>query len=178
MSFEEQISNRMFSQQSTEKSYIEKVYSNKDVDELKILVKKENLTREDLMELMYLLSSNESKKVNYDTWTRYYMGKFFVWIREFVAAAEHLYDYEEDLKQNKNLVITTRTQQCFNNGKRLMQHNVKFLADLYLNLMRSTLSIGATGFLEPLKSKFEFVYPPQGGLINPQADRPRGLLST
>ena len=43
----------------------------------------------------------------------------------------------------------------------LLEHNAKFLIDLYLNIGRTSLSVGVTGLLELLKNKYELVYPQQ-----------------
>lgn len=147
---------------TSEKSVIDKVLGRKDVEVVKEIVKKKKLEREDLMELMYMLSSVEIKLLNYEEWDRYVMAKYFVWIRDFVALAESLMDYHEDMKRKQEegkIHLSPRTQQIFDNNMRLIEHNVKFLVDLYFNLARSTQSLSATGFLELLKSKFELVYP-------------------
>lgn len=59
--------------------------------------------------------------------------------------------------------ITSRTKQLLHNNERLIEHNAKFLIDLYLNIGRTTLSLGATGFIEGLKNKFEIAYPQTQG---------------
>lgn len=159
--FEEAIQKSMFSH-DPEKTYTDKILARKEADRLKELATKEKLTRSDLLELLYLCSSIEIKLVNFGAWERYVNGKFFVWIREFVKIAEMMYDYRErvdsDVKSGK-LVLRTRTERLLENNERLIEHNIKFLVDLYLNLMRSTLSLGATGFMEILKNKFELSYP-------------------
>lgn len=57
------------------------------------------------------------------------------------------------------LVLDDITKQIFENNVKLMEHNLRFLVDLYLNIGRTTLSLGGTGILELLKNKFEFAYP-------------------
>lgn len=144
-----------------DQSFIDKLTAREEVDHIRKLVKKEVLTREDLLEIMYMLTGVESKLVNFASWDRYVLLKYFVWVREFVKLTEILYDYEEKLKKN-NIKINNNTKQTFENNKMLMQHNVKFLIDLYLNIMRTSLSVGATGFLEILKQKFEMIYGGEG----------------
>lgn len=55
-------------------------------------------------------------------------------------------------------VLTPRTITLINNNERMIEHNIKFLADLYLNIGRTSLSLGATAFIEILKNKFEMSY--------------------
>ena len=52
-----------------------------------------------------------------------------------------------------------------------MEHNIKFLVDLYLNIGRTSLSVGATGLMEILKNKYEIVYPGAGGVNTPMGEQ-------
>lgn len=161
--FERALANNIFTQTS-EKSFSDKVLGRADVEKVGDIIKKDRLTREDLMYLMYMLSSVEVKLFNYGEWDRYVMAKYFVWIRDFVALYESLIDYKQDLEKKEkkgDFSISPRTWQIFENNIRLTEHNIKFLIDLYFNLGRSTMSLGATGFLELLKNKFELFYPQQ-----------------
>jgi len=159
--FENALSNSIFSS-NPEKSFVDKVLSRKDVEEIRDIVKKKRLAREDLMHLMYMLNSVEVKLANYGEWDRYIMAKYFVWIRDFVAICESIMDYKEQLEKKesqKMIVITKRTWRIFENNLQHLEHTIKFLVDLYFNLGRSTLSLGGTGFLELIKNKYEVVYP-------------------
>lgn len=155
--FEQNLQNSMF-QGNREKTFIDKIFAKDDVNKLQELIKKPKLKREELLELLYLLSSVESKLLNYGEWDRYVILKFFVWVREFVKIAELLYDYRDDLKKRKGFVLSKRAKQLLENNERLIEHNAKFLIDLYLNIGRTTLSLGGTGFLETLKNKYEMAY--------------------
>ena len=184
MGFEEQVGANLF-KGSVEKSFVDKILAKEDADALRQLIKKPRLTRKDLLEILYLLSGNESKLVNYTEWDRYIVLKYFVWIREFVKITEMMFDYWERLKitklpkslqaeanKNDGWVETNAVEECkdlnnedkqtwimLDNNQRLMEHNVKFLIDLYMNIARTSLSVGATGFLEILTSKYEMTYP-------------------
>ena len=57
-----------------------------------------------------------------------------------------------------------------------MEHNVKFLVDLYFNLARTTLSKGATGFLEILKNKYEISYPNASEIQTPTETARKGVF--
>jgi len=190
MSFEEAIQNRMMSG-SKEKTFMDKVLAVNDVTSIREIVKKDRLTRSDLLELLYLLTSTESKLLNYGLYDRYIILKYFVWIREFVKLAEIMYDYRDDHEKNifddnmykhrdklirlknkkipdsffdtqKKIPMGENAVKLLENNQRMIEHNIKFLVDLYFNIARTTLSIGGTGFFESLKQKFELVYPQAG----------------
>lgn len=156
---EENIARGIFNGVS-EKSYLDKILGKNDVDRLRELVKKDNLTRSDMMELQYLLSATESKLLNYGEWERYVMLKLYIWVREFIKTTMFLYDYRDKMTAKDNhLKLDERTVHLIGNCARMMEHNVKFMCDLYLNIGRTSLSLGATGFLETLKNKYEIAYP-------------------
>jgi hypothetical protein len=168
--FEQQLAGRMFSPQD-EKTFIDKMVARQDVEALRELVKKNNLTRSEILEILYLLTSVESKLLNYSEWDRYIILKFFVWVREYAKVTELLFDYTDDLELNKHFTLSVRTKQLLSNNQRLIEHDVKFLVDLYLNIGRTSLSLGATGLMELLKNKFEVVYPNQGMPQQEKQDR-------
>ena len=159
----------MFSQQDSEKTFIDKVLAKENVDELRELIKKKEMTREDMLEILYLISGVESKLLNYSSWDRHIVLKYFVWIREFTKIMEILYDYSDNLEKNKDQ-LTDRTTQLLDNIKRLLSHNCKFMIDLYLNIGRTSLSLGATGVMEILKNKYEIVYPNQQAIQTGQGN--------
>lgn len=169
------LSQGIFSSQ-TEKTFIDKVLGRKDVEDIREIIKKKRLEREDLMHLMYMLSSVELKLLNYNEWDRYVMAKFFVWIRDYVAICESLLDYKERLDAKKGVILSNRAKSIFKNNIELIEHNIKFLIDLYFNLSRSTMSISATGFMELLKNKYEVVYP-SDGLANAGAQDDKKLIN-
>jgi len=199
--FEEQLQKSLFST-STEKSFIDKLLSKEDIQNIKELMVKERLTRGELLELLYMCLSAESKLWNLGEYDRYLILKFFVWIREFIKVAELLYDYKDYLQKQENtcarckgylkskyqgkkvsedadpclciknrqprVQITPRTWQHLDNNVRMLEHNAKFIIDLYFNIGRTSLSIGATGFLELLKNKYEVIYPNMQQVQTPQ----------
>jgi hypothetical protein len=264
---EDSISKSLFSGQS-DKTFVDKLFAKDDVNKIEALIQKPHLTRSELLRLLYLISATEAKLVNYSSWDRYVILKFFVWIREFIKVAELVYDYEDWLekqegqeipntivvsnylkcdifqevevvskdgvksfkntlednvvvvdpmiisrtvlmnkskkkfiakmfskkevdnfeKVNKYFVkvdyvipasykfaLTDRTKKLLNNCGRLVEHNAKFLIDLYLNIARTTLSLGATGFTEVLKNKYEVSYP-QGSGLNTQVGNNSNIL--
>jgi hypothetical protein len=183
MGFEDKVSTGMFSGYG-EKTFIDKVLAKDDVKAIQELIKKPRLTREELLEILYLISGTEAKLLNYSEWDRYVILKFFIWIREFIKIAELLFDYEDSLaiKENtcktckllftgeeikckcktpiKSITITKRTRKLLDNNSLLIQHNAKFLIDLYLNISRTSMSLGMSAFLEMVRNKYEVEYNP------------------
>lgn len=200
MSFEDKIQQSIF-QQPQEKSFIDKILAKQDVDAIREFIKKPSLTREDLLQLQYYLSSSETKLFNFTEWERYIILKLFIWIRDFIKIAEQLYDYSDDLEKKEDLcysckkkvdaprekdrckcekpesymVLSERTKQLLENNRRLIEHNIKFLIDLYLNIARSSLSVKGMGFMEILTNKYELSYPQQQSLSTPQQQQ-KGLF--
>jgi hypothetical protein len=169
---EEAIGRNLFSGQH-EKTFIDKVLARKEVEKIRELVKKTNLTRSELLELQYSVAGVEAKLANYGEWDRYVMNKFYVWLREFVKLAEQLHDYIDYLDKTPDYNITPRGELLLNNCRMLIEHNCKFLIDLYLNIARTSMSLGATGFLESMRNKFEIAY--EGKAFGKQ-DEARGFM--
>lgn len=161
---EENLERQIFSR-AVDKSYIDKLLAREEVEKVRQLVKKDKLTRSELLDLLYMCLGTEAKLVNLGEWDRYIALKFFVWIREFIKIAEIMHDYKVFLKEKEKrnvLHLSPRTKQLLLNNERLIEHNAKFLIDLYFNILRTTLSLGGSGFFEILKNKFEVSYPQQG----------------
>lgn len=159
---------------TNEKSFIDKILGKDDVEKLRSLMKKTSLEREDLLELLYLVSSSEIKLYNFDERERYVMMKMFVWLREFVKVLEQQYDLDID----KNKLFTEEGRQLLKNSRNLMEHNIKFLIDLYLNISRSTLSKKGFGFKELLENKFEFSYDNRQSFVDQTKVKQPSLLGT
>lgn len=49
-------------------------------------------------------------------------------------------------------------EKIFDNIIRDYEHNVKFLIDIYLNIARTSLSVGGKGIKEMLTNKYEMQY--------------------
>lgn len=139
-----------------DKTFIDKLLGKTEVEELKRIVKKPNLNREDMLEMLYLVVGIEQKLMNYSEWDRYFLSKYFVWIRTFVELLEHYYDYKEYL--TKEGLLTTEISRLYEHTMNYLQHSTKFLLDLYFHLSRSTLSLGGAMVTESLRNKFEIDY--------------------
>lgn len=119
---------------------------------LQQLIKKD-LTRDDLLELLYLLTSDELKLANLSEYDRYILGKYFTWVRDLVKLGEFYYDLLEtdDIKDKK-------VKEVLRTTKDMVLHNIKFSVDIYLYLLRSTLGVEAFAFDSMSKSRYEYEY--------------------
>ena len=175
MGFEEALSNSMV-KTAKEKTFVDKILSKEEVVQIKELIKKDKLTRKDLLELLYLISANESKLVNYSVWDRYVVLKFYCWLREFIKITELLLDYQDRLVNNQDFTLSPKTKKQLDNIQRLFEHNAKFLIDLYLNIARTSLSVNAVAFKEISQNKFELNYPHISNLY-PQPPEKKGMMN-
>lgn len=182
-SYEQSLNDNIFKGLS-ERTFIDKVLAKDDVNAIRELTKKPKLTRSELLEMLYLISGTEAKLLNYNEWDRYIVLKFFVWIREFIKVSEILFDYEDELYKKENtcricgklikvseesirckctypipiMVLTDRTKRLLLNNDMLLQHNAKFLIDLYLNIGRTSMSVSSAAFKELSGNKYELQY--------------------
>ena len=111
LSYEASLGRYIYGGGGQEKSFIDKTLARSDIDEIKEIMQKSDLERPDLLKLLYLLAGSEIKLVNFGEFDRYLLGKYYAWIRDFVATAENLYDvisnFETFKKHNSFLLGPT-----------------------------------------------------------------------
>jgi hypothetical protein len=158
--FEEAIANSI-RVDNPNKTFIDKLLSKEDIKKLQILTEKENLNRKEILSLLHLCLSTELKLTSLSAEDRYYLGKFFVWIREQVKISslyfEHL-DYIESLPPESTIKKNKRILAFINQIQKTIEGEVKFMVDVFIYIVRSSMSIKATAFTEILKNKFELSY--------------------
>ena len=76
--------------------------------------------------------------------------------------------------QTPKVQLDKDTKKLFENTMRQMEHNIKFLTDLYLNIVSTTLSLGATAFKEISQNKYEISYPQSGTTLQPGQENKTG----
>lgn len=164
--YEKSLQQSMF-RGKNEKTFIDKILSNKQSEELKTLMEKEDLTRSELLKLLYMLTETEIKLLNFNEYDRYLLGKYLVWIREVVHIAEFFHEFkvnfEEMVKAGKYKTHGENIKDMLDSINSMILHGVKFQANIYLYLMRSTLSIGAKAFSDIGTNKYEYEYNQKGG---------------
>ena len=147
--------------QPMEKTFIDKLLSRREVTELQNLIMKEDLTRRDLLKLLYMLTSAELKLSNLGEYDRYLLGKYFTWVRDLVKVAEFLYDYVDQIEQDKVKFSAEGKKEILDTldqVKKMFLHDVKFSADIFLFLTRSSLALTGIAFDTLSKQRFEYEY--------------------
>ncbi len=154
MSFESQLQNAMTSSKA-ERTFIDKLLAKEDIARIRDLQRKKNLSREELLELLYMLTGAESKLYKLNDWERYIILKYFVWIREFIKVIEKIHDYKDQINKKG---LTPTAKKAFDNVISTIEHDAKFLVDIYLNIGRTSLSVEGKAFEDLLANKFEMTY--------------------
>lgn len=173
--FEESVAKAMQQGQFKDTSFIDKILGKEDIEEIKLIMMKNRLSRSDMLRLLYLMTSTESKLHNFGERERYVLLKFFVWVREFVRQCEGIFDYEdmiaEQKKGGKPFKLTEVAEKLLDNNRRHLEHDVKFLVDLFLMIARTSMSLGAAGFKEILINKFEMLYDQKNTISTTEATK-------
>jgi len=175
----EELISQVLNHNKAEKTSIDKLLSKEDIKRMVELSRKDKLERSDILELLSLCISSESKLTNLSEWDRYYVLKIFVWLRQIINRALHVYDYDALIKQNEALgiiKISSTFKSINERNRRLAEYNAKFMIDLYLNIMRTSLSVGGAAFTELLRNKHEIVYNESNKLMLPEQQK-KGLFS-
>jgi len=175
-SYEQWLGNYAF-KQPMEKTFVDKLLSRKEVMELQNLIMKEDLTRQDLLKLLYMLTSAELKLSNLGEYDRYLLGKYFTWVRDLVKVAEFLYDYVDQIEKGKVKFSDEGKKEILDTldqVKKMFLHDVKFSADIFLFLTRSSLALTGIAFDTLSKQRFEYEYGGQYPLTQPQQPSSKG----
>ena len=98
-SYEQLLNRQLATVKDNEKSFVDKVLSRQDSARLQKLMKTENITREELLEILYIISGPSLKVLNYNEWDRYLLGKAFAWIRDFATLCEEIIEWEEAINK-------------------------------------------------------------------------------
>jgi hypothetical protein len=130
---------------SQERTKDDKVLGLDNIDQVFKLIKKEVLTKEDILGILHLLNSSEIKLVNLTSqYERYLIGKYKVWMTEIVRLLLNLYEYNDYCKK-RGIVINERSQIYCDQNIQKMTHIMRSMIDLYCYVIRSSLSV--EGFL-------------------------------
>jgi len=160
----------------SERSVVDKLLGRKDADKLHSLMQKEPLTKSDVEEILFLMTSIDQKILNYNEWDRYVIVKLFPWVKDYSTICKTWMIYEEQFKKgefDEDFVICEKqditkkgvkpilvdTKDIISEITKYLQHNLKFLISIFLLVSNSTLSIDGAAFETLTTSKFEYSYP-------------------
>lgn len=156
---------KQMSQKTHEKTLIDKLLGRKEAEELKTLISKRKLTREELLKLINIVSGVQAKLLNLDQKDRYILIKFYAWLREYIGQCllymDAIETIDDELKKQKSQ-YDEGTIKAINELKdkiwNQLEHVAKAMIDFYLNICMTSLSIGGAFFSEAFKNKFEVDY--------------------
>lgn len=99
-SYEQSLAQHVF-KKNAEKTFVDKVLNRQDNQRINELMKKKDLSEDDIHEILHLVSTINNKLANFDDWDRYLLGKDFAWIREFATHCVSVLNWETELKNKK-----------------------------------------------------------------------------
>lgn len=177
----EQELQRSIFRSNPEKTSIDKVMGRSDIERIQELMKKERLNRSDILVLTAYMSGMEAKLFNLSKEERSVLLKFFVWISEYVKVGESNYDLDKNVKgelftllgpskvmksthkekggEHKELdEVDKSILAILDKNEAKIEHIFKFLANLYLNISRTSLSQSGAAFTKVLEHKYDIQY--------------------
>lgn len=101
MAFEEALASKMFSQ-SAEKSYIDKILAKSDSEKINSIMQKNEWTKEDIQNALYLVNNTELKLGNTNDNEREIILKHFLYIGEIARLTITLLDYYDYIKKRES----------------------------------------------------------------------------
>jgi hypothetical protein len=154
---------------SSEKTVIDKLFAREDVDRIRELQKLSRLNRDQLQELLHLLTAVEPKLLNLEPWTMYAMSQFIVGVTGFMTLAMQFCDVNDliDKREQTGGHVSPRTKELFETGRLRVDRSMKFILSTFSYSGRVTLSNKALAFKEFTRERWELEYAnkAQQGLI-------------
>lgn len=155
-------------QSNPERTSIDKVLGRADVERVQALMQKEKLSRQDILVLMAYISGIEAKLLNLSAQERAVLLKFFTWIGEFVKLGELNYDMQQKINEQ---YTTGKYGKVFadilEKNESKIEHIFKCLANLYLNIARTSMSQAGGAFRQILEHKYDVQYTVNSGQLPP-----------
>lgn len=151
-------SNKTF--MAVEDSVIDKLMARKDIERLYILQKQAKLSKEQLNELLHLLTAVEPKFLNFDAWLHYAMTHFLVGVRRFIGMTLQFHSIDEKIKEaeKEGKIVTQRTKELFDLSFLEVESQMKFVLDIFCYAGRASMSRGALAFKEFVRAQWEYEY--------------------
>lgn len=163
-----------FSSTNLERSLADKVLSKEEVARLNYLLSKEDLEREEVLELVNLIIGNEAKLLNYNSNERYIQMKHFAWLGDFATLAETAFDYKARVEKGE-IVLSANDQKILRDNVRSIVYLCKNSVRFFLYISRTSNSLSMAAFDAFTKSRYDYQYS-QTGEVLPQADN-QGFFS-
>jgi hypothetical protein len=140
-----------------ERSLIDGLFAKDELALGRLLIAKENYTKEDFPRLLDLAFGRELKLHNLDPKERYVLGKYStILLADIFKMTEEMLQFQKT-DNYKNLSDASKKQ--FDECLDMTTRYARWSLETFQYWTRSSLSLGLKGFLEALKQKFEVNYP-------------------
>lgn len=159
---------------SAEKSFTDKTLAREEIERIREIMKEVELSRSQIHELRNLLVGINIKLVNLDDNDRAVIGHLLAHLESLFQVEEELFEYIELIKLQKN--IGNDSLKLLISGRKKMEHNLKFMTDVYLYCVNSSLSLTAAAFNSYTSNKYEYSYAEPKNLPQAQSGLPGGLF--
>lgn len=144
----------------SERTVIDKLFAREDIDRIKDLQKKRDLTKEEWQELLHLMTAVEPKLLNLEPELMYKFSKFIIAVASFITLSASYSDAKEklDLRKQSGGLISDRALSLFNEARARTDKSTKLLLSVFLYSGRVTLSNKAMAFKEFIRAQWELEY--------------------
>lgn len=149
--------------QDAEKSWTDKLLGAKEIEEIKEIIKKPLIFREDTHNLMLLTNAIESKLVNLDEHERRELGNFLIFLGNRIRMMDVLFDIQEKI-ENGTYQIVDASRRKFLETYYKMSHNIKYLFTVFTFPSRTSLSLDAFAFKNFVKTQYDISYSGLGSM--------------
>lgn len=143
--------------QDAEKSWTDKLLGAKEIDEIKEIIKRPLIFREDTHNLMLLTNAIESKLVNLDERERQELGNFVIFLGNRIRMMDVLFDIQDKLADGTYNVVESSRRKFLETYYK-MSHNIKYLFTVFTFPSRTSLSLDAFAFKNFVKTQYDISY--------------------
>jgi hypothetical protein len=123
-----------------ERTRYDKLLTREEIMRLRDILKKEQLTTDDISEVMNIAVSTEIKLTRLNDWDRYILGKYMIWIGEYGKRYSKALRAKEYYAKNYS-ILTERTKEMRNEIEKDYGGQFKQCCHAYFYLARSPLSL-------------------------------------
>lgn len=143
--------------QDAEKSWTDKLLGAKEIEEIKEIIKKPLIFREDTHNLMLLMNAIESKLVNLNEYERRELGTFVIFLGNRIRMMDVLFDIQDKI-ENGTYQLLEASHRKFLETYYKMSHNIKYLFTVFTFPSRTSLSLDAFAIKNLMKTSYDISY--------------------
>lgn len=151
---------------SAERTNVDKLTARDELNEIKELVLKENMTLEEVNKLIHLLTSTQAKLWNFDAegLERNVIGKYFIWLREYAVMTAKLLTFKSKTIKEEMYQLNEEEKLLLDDAIRIQLETLKFQISIFQYMGNTSLSIEGAAFDKLGSSNYRYSYPNQTGI--------------